>query len=115
MKILVCGSREWTDKNKIKKELSKYSKEDVLIHGGCRGADKLAGEVGKELGMKIEVYYADWKTHGKKAGPLRNQQMLDEGKPDKVYAFHEDIDSSKGTKDMVNRAKKEKLEIKIVS
>lgn len=115
MRILVCGSREWTNKHKIRKELSIYSKEDVLIHGGCRGADSIAGEIGKELGLNVVVYYADWKTYGKKAGPLRNQKMLDKGEPDIIYAFHEDIDTSRGTKDMVNRAKKANINIKIIN
>ena len=53
-----------------------------------------------------EVYVADWKIYGKSAGPRRNQKMLDDGKPTIVIAFHNDIDNSKGTADMIARAKK---------
>ena len=45
-------------------------------------------------------YVADWATHGKKAGPLRNQRMIDEGHPDLVIAFP----GGKGTDDMTRRA-----------
>ena len=48
----------------------------------------------------------DWKKYGKKAGPLRNQQMLEEGKPDLVVAFP----GGNGTADMVRRAKKANIE-----
>ena len=87
---------------------------EVIIHGGCRGADLLAADVAKELSIPTEEYPADWNTHGRSAGPKRNQQMLDKGKPTFVLAFHDDIDESKGTKDMVLRAKKAHLPFKVV-
>ena len=37
--------------------------------------------------------------------------MLDEGKPDTVVYFHDNIERSKGTKDMVSRAKKAGLPV----
>jgi hypothetical protein len=46
--------------------------------------------------------------------PKRNQKMLDDGKPTFVLAFHDDIDESKGTKDMVTRATKAKVQFKVV-
>jgi len=58
---------------------------------------------------------ADWKSYGKGAGPIRNQLMLDEGKPDLVLAFHNDISSSRGTADMIRRAKKHGISYEIIS
>lgn len=55
-------------------------------------------------GLETESYPADWANFGKAAGPLRNQRMLDEGKPDLVVAFTNDLASSRGTRDMVRRA-----------
>lgn len=49
------------------------------------------------------------------AGPRRNQQMLDEGKPLLVLAFHDDIKSSRGTKDMVSRAKRAGIRTYVIS
>ena len=87
---------------------------DVIIEGDARGADRMAGEIAKELKIPLEVYPADWNQYGKAAGPIRNTQMLKEGKPDKVLAFHDDIDSSKGTAHMVKIALKAGIPVLIV-
>ena len=105
-RILICGSRDWSNIDIIKCRLDKFDSNSTVIHGDCRGADKIAGGLAKSMGMKIEVYVADWKIYGKSAGPSRNQKMLDDGKPTIVIAFHNDIDNSKGTADMIARAKK---------
>jgi len=113
MKILVCGSRDWVDQGAIEKELAKLPKGTILIHGACRGADNIAGYVGGKLGFRVHIYPAGWAEHGKKAGVLRNQLMLDREHPDGngkfidlCFAFHEDPGLGKGTKDMVERASK---------
>ncbi len=103
-RILVCGGREWPLTEPIRRILKQYPKGTVLIHGACRGADLMAAEVGKELGFIIEPYPADWRRYGRGAGPIRNKQMLVEGKPDIIYAFHEDITKSVGTKNMLLQA-----------
>lgn len=68
MRILVCG---WTDSDMIREKLEEYDSKSVIITGGCRGADKLADRIGKQLRMKTEVFEADWKTYGLSAGPIR--------------------------------------------
>lgn len=110
--VLVCGSREWTNRDVIIRELHELPL-GRLIHGNCRGADKLAAEIGRYLGWKVEPFPADWKALGKKAGPLRNRQMLDE-KPDLVLAFHAGIERSKGTADCVQEANRRGLKWKVV-
>jgi hypothetical protein len=114
MRLLVTGDRNWTDKEVIRREMSQLE-PGILIQGGARGADRLSAEVGRELGWEIEEYRANWVDFGRAAGPIRNQQMLTEGKPDQVLAFHPDLSKSKGTKDMVRRARKAGLLVKIVS
>jgi hypothetical protein len=115
MRILVCGDRNWTNAEAIRFHLQKYEpSETTVIHGDCRGADRLAGAIARELGMEVESYPADWKKYGKAAGPIRNQQMLDDGKPDYVLAFHENIVASRGTRDMVERAKKAGVHGKVI-
>ena len=79
---------------------------DTVVHGGARGADTLAGLVAKRLKLGVEVYQADWKTYGKAAGAIRNQQMLESG-VDAVLAFP----GGKGTADMVRRARKVGVEV----
>ncbi len=103
MRLLVCGDRNWKDKEAIRSALMSLGPE-VVIHGAARGADSLAGEVANDLNISVEVYPAQWSLYGRGAGPIRNQQMIDEGKPDMVIWFHRDLDSSKGTKNMVHKA-----------
>jgi len=104
-RLLVFGAREWTDRPAIDRELRKAQAQGVttLVHGGCRGADRLAGEVAGRLGMTVEAYPADWERYGKAAGQLRNQRMLDEGRPDYAIGFHANLDESKGSADMLRR------------
>lgn len=77
-------------------------KPTMVIHGGARGADKLAGEVAKELGIEVVVFPANWELYGKRAGYVRNQLMLDAGKPSLVLAFP--IGESRGTRMMIDIA-----------
>lgn len=107
MRVLVTGDRNWTDHEIIRNILYGYTplvsiEPVVVIHGAARGADSIAGEYAAMIGFEVEEYPADWGTHHRAAGPIRNRQMLKEGKPDVVLAFHDDLASSKGTKDMVD-------------
>lgn len=105
MRLLICGSRDYTDEGAIEYELREFPPDTVVIHGGARGADRMAGEIARRLGMAVEEYPADWAKHGKAAGPIRNAQMLKEGKPDMVLAFFLDnAMSSRGTANMVEQA-----------
>ena len=116
MRILVCGDRNWTNIDLIRKVLTLYEGipgQDTLIHGNCSGADKLAGLIGSNMGFRVRKYSAQWNRYGKAAGPIRNQRMLDEGKPDIVIGFHDNIEQSKGTKDMLNRARKAGIPVEL--
>ena len=112
-RIIITGSRDWKDGDKIKNILSKFPKGTLIIHGGCRGLDTIGGNIAKELGLNILIFNADWKKYGKSAGPIRNQQMIDEGLPTRVLAFHENIEKSRGTADMINRARRSNVDVEI--
>jgi len=112
MRLLICGSRDWNDKLIITQYLERLQ-PSVVIEGEAPGADTLARQAAKALDIKVEAYPADWRLHGRSAGMVRNQQMLDEGKPDYVLAFHDHIELSRGTKDMVNRAEEAGLPVAI--
>lgn len=110
-RILICGDRNWKDKEFIHHTLFpsplwEKGFVECIIEGEAKGADKLAREIGEEYKIPVLKFPANWIEFGKSAGPIRNQQMLDEGKPDLVLAFHDNIESSKGTKDMISRATK---------
>jgi hypothetical protein len=85
----------------------------TIIHGGARGADQLAGTIAELWRWPVEVYEADWDKHGKGAGPIRNKQMLDEGKPDLILAFPMLV--SKGTWDMIRQGVRAGVEVRIFS
>lgn len=101
--MLVCGGRDYTNRERIYAELDRLHALrpiGVLIHGCARGADAIAAKWAFEHGISVNPFPADWSTHGKKAGPMRNEKMLAEGKPDVVFAFP----GGKGTSDMIGRA-----------
>jgi hypothetical protein len=101
MRVLVCGGRNFCDELLLEKTLTSLQpKPTVIIHGGARGADTLADIWAAKHGIPRDVYYANWDKYDRRAGPIRNSQMLKEGKPDLVVAF----DGGIGTADMVNKA-----------
>ena len=106
MKILVTGDRNWTNVLRVREVLATLPPDTVLVHGAARGADTIAETVAKSLGFTILRYPAQWKKFGRPAGPIRNREMLDKNKDiDIVIGFHNDIENSKGTKDMLDYAK----------
>lgn len=76
----------------------------LIIEGGARGADQIAKVIAIYMGIPVQEFPADWKTYGKKAGAIRNQQMLDQN-PDLVIAFHPDTGITAGTRDMAMKAR----------
>lgn len=114
MRVLVCGDRDWTDYELVVRVLVDV-RPTVVIQGGCRGADACAELAAAMLRIDMLTFSADWKTHGKAAGPIRNQRMLDEGKPDLVIAFHDDLGRSKGTNDMLSRAERANVPTRLVN
>lgn len=100
--VLVCGGRDYNGAERLFQVLAHYaSAAEVIVHGGASGADALAQRWADTTGHCCMVYPADWKKHGKAAGPIRNQLMLDSEQPDLVLAFP----GGRGTADMVKRAR----------
>lgn len=105
MRVLVCGGRDYAERDIVFGTLDALKEEHgeiFVISGAAKGADSLALEWALENGGNLAAYHANWTKHGKAAGPIRNQQMLDDGKPEYFVAFP----GGNGTKDMVNRLKK---------
>lgn len=99
-RVLVCGGRDFDDGDLVFSVLDEI-RPAVVIEGAASGADHHAHNWAINRGRLNETYAANWRLHGKGAGPLRNQRMIDEGKPDLVVAFP----GGRGTADMVRRAK----------
>lgn len=108
----MCGSRGWKDPDPIHMVFAELEgicirrgEELVLIHGDAKGADRMAADIATQYNAKVIAVPADWEEHGKAAGPIRNQKMLDDHNPDVVWAFRS-TGKSNGTDDMVRRSKK---------
>ncbi len=96
--VLVCGGRGFMDRAAVDNTLDAVDPLSI-IQGGCRGADTLAREWAERHGIPCHTFAADWETHGKRAGPMRNKLMLDM-KPDIVIAFG----GGRGTKSTISLA-----------
>lgn len=84
MRILVTGSRDWDDFEAIVDavvyELGPDPHESTLVSGACpTGADALCEQVARDLGATVELHPAEWDIHGKRAGFVRNRQMVELG------------------------------------
>ena len=114
MRLLVCGGREYSNRDALFAAIdaivpwyepdadgNTLPKGVTIISGGARGADQIAEDWAAINWTELEVFKADWTKHGRAAGPIRNQRMLDEGKPDAVLAAA----GGTGTADMIRRAK----------
>ena len=108
MKLLICGSRSWTDARTIRKDLD-YAVQKVkgthrrlcVVSGGAEGADQIGAALAELLGARVTVMKPDWDRHGKSAGFKRNLRMLDTD-PDVVLAYWDG--KSKGTLHTIKQA-----------
>lgn len=115
MRVLVCGGRDYNDRGRFEREMidlaNKRGPISTIIAGGASGVDTMARRLAPAWGIAFEEYPADWTAHGKAAGPIRNQRMIDDGKPDLVVAFP----GGRGTADMVRRAKAAGIEVREIA
>lgn len=98
LRILITGSRAWTDRKAIARALTDAIDKHgahlliqdehgpkllwdqiTVVHGGARGADRIAGQIAAVWGMHVEEHPADWDQYGKAAGAIRNKAMVNLG------------------------------------
>ena len=113
MKIIIAGSRNFNDYALLRKTLDEILIDDgdyEVVSGCCSGADKLGERYAAEKGFRVKHFPADWSKFGKAAGPIRNALMADYA--DGLVLFWDG--TSKGSKNMLENARKRGLEIKEV-
>jgi hypothetical protein len=103
-RLLVTGSRTWSDRRMIRDVLAAaWDPERVLVSGACKqGADVLCESCWSHWGGQVERHPADWPAHGRRAGHIRNAVMVDLG-ADLCLAFI--LDRSPGATDCANLAR----------
>jgi len=104
MRVIVCGGRDFSDHVALDRALDRFSKThvvDAIIEGNARGADSMAGFWARKHGIPDLKYNANWARYGSAAGPIRNQEMIDDGRAQCVIAFP----GGRGTADMIAKAK----------
>lgn len=93
MRILITGSRTWTDEERIRSVLGGFGfnpAATTLVSGGCpKGADMMCENTALDLGWHVELHHADWTRFGKRAGYIRNAEMVNLG-ADMCLAFIKD-------------------------
>ena len=123
MRLLICGDRNWDSLsviytavcNILSIQWATGSEITWIIEGEAKGADLMGRQVAANLGIPIKSYPANWNNWGKSAGPIRNRVMLKEGNPDLILAFHDNISSSKGTKDMITIARRKGVPVWLIN
>jgi len=120
MRVIVCGGRDYGKNpdgsandvemdflfNFLTELLIKHP-DMVVIQGEARGADRLAKNWAEFINVPVVSFPANWVLYGKLAGPIRNLQMIQEGKPDLVVAFR----GGAGTRDMIKQAMQYDIEV----
>jgi hypothetical protein len=111
--VLVTGDRHWSDRRAVWSTLDRVMPTHLIV-GDAKGADFHARTWARyrQLGERLIVFDAEWAVMGRGAGPVRNREMGKRlaafrlmGMEGRVFAFHDDIDSSRGTADMLEVAR----------
>lgn len=116
--LVVCGGRSYRG-TALRERLVSLGK-DKTVHvftGDANGADRIARNTARDLGWSLREFKADWKTHGRAAGPVRNKRMLEaaiqaKGVSDRLLVLA--ATGGRGTADMTKRARKAGLRVILV-
>lgn len=112
MKLMVTGGRDYDDEKMVFDVLDEiHAKTPIklLIHGNAKGADALAQLWCNDRGVPFKAFPAKWKQYGKAAGPIRNQDMINE-KPWLLVAFP----GGTGTANAVFVARRHNIPVQII-
>lgn len=112
-RVIIAGGRDFTLYQKLEDDvdyLLQNMQEPEIVSGTAKGTDTLAIKYAKEKGLDLKQFPADWDWHGKTAGYIRNKEMADYATH--LIAFWDG--HSKGTKHMIDIARKQGLKVRLV-
>lgn len=115
MKLIIAGTRDFDDYEKMRKEVDAFLKKHQvdapeIVSGGAKGADALGERYAREKGYAINRFPAKWNLFGKAAGPIRNEKMARYA--DACIVFWDG--ESRGTRSMIALSKEYELELSVV-
>lgn len=121
MKLIIAGGRDFEDKvaacteflafaRELNTEFHKVNPVKEIVSGGAKGADRCGEYVAKFFCLPVKQFIPDWDGLGKKAGHVRNREMGDYA--DALLVFWDG--KSKGTKGMIDYARKKGLAVKVI-
>ena len=119
MKVLVCGSKDWSDEKVIEGEFRKLPSGTIIIHGASgKGADMIADKLAMKYGFGIRRYQMD-DQDPKSTESIRNSRMIktEHVSGDPIHlglVFTRDLSRSRGAKDVVERAKKAGIKMVVI-
>ena len=104
-RVAIVGSRDFHNYDFLAKTVVETLNHlkiapSVIISGGASGADQLAERFAREYGLQTLIFPANWSQYGRRAGAIRNQQIVDQA--DILFAFR--INNSPGTTITINMA-----------
>lgn len=115
-RVIIAGGREFGNYELLRERCDFFLQNKlnegqvIIVSGHASGADALGERYAHEHGLQCDIYPADWKTHGRAAGPRRNAQMA--AVADALIAFWDG--QSRGTKNMIDTAKSKGLKVAVV-
>jgi hypothetical protein len=115
MRVIVAGGVAWSDAGAIRRELAGLPPDTTIVHGDSPGADALAGQIAAQLGLTVEPMaknQLDRARYQRAAWKGLNERMLASGAV-LVLAFHEALDTSRGTKHLVELARAAGVEVRL--
>ena len=114
LRVIIAGGRDFDDyellKSKMDKLLQNQNDGVTVVCGEARGADTLGKRYAEERGFSVVSFPADWDRYGKRAGPVRNEEMAKNA--DALVAFWDG--QSHGTKHMIDTARRYGLLVRAI-
>jgi hypothetical protein len=118
MRVIVGGAVTWADAEAVRRELAPLPPGTVVIHGDCPGADHLAGEVARSLGLAVERWVKaadDERAHGRLLSWMGLNERMLAGGAELVLVFHAELsspDSARGSKHLMALATAAGVEVR---
>ncbi len=113
--ILGCGSRTYDNPREVRVQLEMLPEGTWIVHGAARGADTLIQEIAWSIGLPTMGHPANWALYSKRAGTLRNEQMLELYDPEACLAFCDKrkLEDSDETWNMVGLARAAGIPVRV--